>query len=79
MSDVQMKKLGKLWSVECFSKFIPEEKNMRSRVIIDDNWDALKKSTKYFEDIDLCQADLTNNFTTLQKLAHQHMMSELEY
>jgi hypothetical protein len=73
-----MKELGKLWGIDCYSKFV-EENGRVGRIMIDGNGDTLTKSTKSFDSVDLCQGDLTNAFTKLQKLSKDHMMGELEY
>ena len=79
MSQPQLRELGKIESILCFSTITQWPNNTVWRAIIDENGDQLTKSTRFFEDIDLCEGDLVNTFKKLQKQSHDHVMGELEY
>lgn len=76
---MQLRELGMIGTIECFSTITQWPNNTYWRAIIDTNGDQLTKSTTFFEDLDICEGDLANTFRKLQKQSHDHIMGELEY
>jgi hypothetical protein len=75
----QLRELGMIETIRCFSRITQWPNGTVWRAIVDSNGEQLTKSVRFFEDIDLCEGDLVNTLKKLQKQSHDHVMGELEY